>query len=288
MIRINRSGLLYILFSIFLGVAATNTGNNLLFVVSSLILGFMGASGFFGKKNLDGIEAQILNPKEVYANLPSFLKVRLRNRKRFIPSFILRVRIGEKEGCIPILEPNAEREIEIPFLCEKRGMFKVDSIEVSSVFPLGLFKRFKRIKTQASFIVYPEPKKARISFDSFGEFGNPSEKLQNVTNYEVSGLRDYNLRDPLRLIHWKASAKTGKLRTKKLESGNTRELFIDFDGFPVQDLEERIKIITYIVVEAAKNGLAVGMRINGKRIEPSADPSNKFRILRELALYGNS
>lgn len=286
MIKINRSGLLYILFSILLGIAATNTGNNLLYVISSIVLGFMGASGFFGKNNIEGIDLSILKPEEVYAGIPFSLRVRVRNRKRFMSSFLLRVNLGETYVTIPILQPGGEKELSVPFLCKKRGVYRIESVEVSSVFPLNLFRRSKTFFVQISFIVFPEPKRVKIPYDPFGDTGSHRIRNQDFINYEVSGLRDYNLRDPLRLIHWKASAKTGNLRSKKLDSGKERELFIDFENFPVQDVEERIKAITYMVIEATKRGIPVGIAINGKRIDPSFERSTKYRILRELALYG--
>lgn len=45
-----KAGFFYILLTIFLGVAAVNTANNLIYLVVSALLGFMGISGFFRRQ----------------------------------------------------------------------------------------------------------------------------------------------------------------------------------------------------------------------------------------------
>jgi disulfide bond formation protein DsbB len=46
-VKITSSGLIYILITIVLSVAAINTGNNLLYIISSLLLALMAISGLY-------------------------------------------------------------------------------------------------------------------------------------------------------------------------------------------------------------------------------------------------
>ena len=47
-----------------LGFAAVNTGNNLLYLLVSALLGFMSVSGVLGKWNLGRVEVRYLPPDE--------------------------------------------------------------------------------------------------------------------------------------------------------------------------------------------------------------------------------
>ncbi len=66
-IRIRPAGGVYILLSIVLGVISVNSGNNLLYLVTALLLGYMLASGVAGRHNVMGAEAWAELPDEIYA-----------------------------------------------------------------------------------------------------------------------------------------------------------------------------------------------------------------------------
>src|SRR6185437_805019 len=57
-IRFTRFGLFYVLFALAVGAAAINTGNNLLYLVLGLLLGFIIVSGFLSDSCLWGLETR--------------------------------------------------------------------------------------------------------------------------------------------------------------------------------------------------------------------------------------
>jgi uncharacterized protein (DUF58 family) len=92
--------------------------------------------------------------------------------------------------------------------------------------------------------------------------------------------------DPLKYIHWKATAKTGKLKTKELSSLAHRPVIIDFEKVSIANIEERISSIAYAIVQFCKNNIPVGLKINGNLYLPDVSSAHKINLLRELALYG--
>jgi hypothetical protein len=72
--------------TLLLGFAAVNTGNNLLYLLVSALLGFMAVSGVLGRWNLAGLGVRIEVPDEIYDGVPTLLTVRLANRKRLLPA----------------------------------------------------------------------------------------------------------------------------------------------------------------------------------------------------------
>ena len=73
--------------TLLLGVAAVNTGNNLLFLVVSAMLGFMAVSGLLGWMNIRGLSVSVRLPDEVYAGVQTLVSIRIQNGKGYYPPF---------------------------------------------------------------------------------------------------------------------------------------------------------------------------------------------------------
>lgn len=98
--RLTRPGIAYIAITLLIGFAAVNTGNNLLYLIVSALLGFMTVSGVAGWINIRGLELQVRLPDEIYAGQETFAYLVIANRKRFVPSFLLRVTVEGEAGPI--------------------------------------------------------------------------------------------------------------------------------------------------------------------------------------------
>ncbi|MDW8001327.1 MAG: DUF58 domain-containing protein [Deltaproteobacteria bacterium] len=249
----------------------------------------MGVSGFFGKRNLEKIEIKIETPDEIFAKTPFFVRLTVMNKKRFLASLLLRIHVGDKEILFPIIERNSTKTKEFTYLCEKRGLNRLHPIYLSSVFPFNFFTRYKPIGKVKEFLVFPEPKKADIGSSSEGR-DSKDPKYQSPYGFddEILSLRDYVHGDPIKLVHWKASAKTGQLKIKNVASSHNHPIIIDFDRVPIEDIEERLKAVAYEIVEGRRNNRPVGLKINGRIYDPSYARDSTLTMLKELALYGQT
>src|SRR3972149_4703492 len=107
-IKITKAGWFYVLLTIFLGVSGINTGNNLIYLIVAAFLSFMAVSGVFGKRNLSKIDVRIELPEEIYAGTSPPVKVILRNTRRFLPAFLMRVHVSGNEILFPFVEVKTE------------------------------------------------------------------------------------------------------------------------------------------------------------------------------------
>jgi hypothetical protein len=64
------------------GLAATNTGNNLLYLILAMMLSFMAVSGMLSEQTMRRIRLQRERPPRLFASLPATFGVRLTNGKR--------------------------------------------------------------------------------------------------------------------------------------------------------------------------------------------------------------
>jgi uncharacterized protein (DUF58 family) len=153
-VKVNRAGIFFTGVTIFLGVSAVNTSNNLLYLVVSFLLSFMLLSGMLSLYNLKGLSLELVPPKEVYAQRAENFKLILKNQKRF-PSFTLLVEAQGSRVFFPILKGEEVGSITLKF--PRRGYYDKLSVKVSSSFPVGLFERFFYTDVPVNLVVYPYP-----------------------------------------------------------------------------------------------------------------------------------
>ena len=88
---VTRAGLIYILISVVIGIAAINTGNNLLYVVVAALLSAILVSGVASAFVLRSLELDVHLPEHVFAARPLLARLLLRNSSSWLPSFSVRI-----------------------------------------------------------------------------------------------------------------------------------------------------------------------------------------------------
>ena len=89
--EVTRAGMIYILITVVIGIAAINTGNNLLYVIVSALLAAIIVSGIASAVVLRSLELDVLLPEHVFAARPMMARLLLRNASSWMPSFSVRV-----------------------------------------------------------------------------------------------------------------------------------------------------------------------------------------------------
>jgi uncharacterized protein (DUF58 family) len=88
---VTRAGMIYILISVVIGIAAINTGNNLLYVVVAALLSAILVSGVASAVVLRGLKLDVRLPEHVFAGRPMVARLLLSNASSWLPSFSVRV-----------------------------------------------------------------------------------------------------------------------------------------------------------------------------------------------------
>lgn len=84
-------GIIYVVSILLIGVAALNTGNNLLYVIVAAMLAAILVSGVASTLVLRDLELDVRLPEQVFAGRPTLGKIVIRNRRRWLPSFSISV-----------------------------------------------------------------------------------------------------------------------------------------------------------------------------------------------------
>jgi uncharacterized protein (DUF58 family) len=256
--------------------------------VVSVFLSFMGLSGLFGKRNISALDVTLELPGEMYANRPAPITVRVRNRKKFLPGFLLWVIAGEHRILFPYVDPESASVRHLTFSAAHRGRLTLGKVHVCSVFPFNFFVRCRKAGDESEGIVFPEPKQC----DPGVVFGKQNrargEQYSDRTGFDSDtiSIRDYAQGDPMKYISWKATAKTGELKTRELSSLSDQPVLIDFDEVSARDGEERISFVTYMILNLLRKNVPVGLKLHQTIFRPAVSVAHKVALLTELARYG--
>jgi uncharacterized protein (DUF58 family) len=88
---VTKAGIVYVLVTLVIGIAALNTGNNLLYIVVAAMLAAIIVSGYSSAWVLRYLELDIHLPEHVFAGRPVLGRIVLRNPRRVFPAFSVRV-----------------------------------------------------------------------------------------------------------------------------------------------------------------------------------------------------
>ncbi len=227
-------------------------------------------------------------PEEIYANSEFPIKLRLVNQKKFLPAFLIKVNILKQSILFPFVDKKSSNSGYIQFQLSERGKYKMPLPRICSVFPFNFFVKCYAAGNESEFIVFPQIKKCLLP--GFLEQEKTIAGSRNIprTGYdsEPFSIRDYIRGDHMKYIHWKASAKAGKLKTKELSSSSYQPLIIDFEAVQIKDIEEKISCIAYMICDCFKKGIPVGLRINGEFHKEGVSRQHRMNMLKVLALHG--
>ena len=88
---VTKAGIVYVLVTLVIGIAALNTGNNLLYIVVAAMLAAILVSGWVSAIVLRYLELDVRLPEHLFAGRPVMGRIALHNPRRFLPSFSVRV-----------------------------------------------------------------------------------------------------------------------------------------------------------------------------------------------------
>ncbi len=249
----------------------------------------MGASGIFGKRNLSNVEVDLQFPGEIYANRTFYVKVTLHNKRGYFPVFMMKVRLEEGTAYFPFVDRKSRATAHLPFSFSRRGRNRIGSIYIESPFPFNFFVRARKIEKPVDVLVFPEPLASSLPYVANEESGRKGESSgrQRGDGSELITIREYIAGDPTKYINWKASAKTGFLKTTEFASLSVQPVTIDFDKVEIKNVEEKISSITFTVLHLMKRNIPVGFRMGKVFYSPAVSEAHRFSIMKELALYNH-
>ena len=232
-IRLTSEGIRFLFFTIGIGVAAINTGNNLFYLLLAMMLSLIVISGLLSEQCLRRLEFHRHVPDIIIANDPATVTLSVTNRNSRLPSFSLRlfdVTSGQDvDRGLFVKQLPAQRStlLSYPLLATTRGYIRLDSVRVETLFPFGLFVKRALYPVEVNILVGPPIKPLSLRFlDDLVSEGQGLSLPRRGHGTQLYNLRLYQPGDDSRTIHWMTTARTAQLIVRETEAEDQRRITI--------------------------------------------------------------
>lgn len=170
---------------------------------------------------------------------------------------------------IPPVPPRREVTVSYRFVPLKRGELRLGPVTLERRDPWGLFIRRATSSATMTVLVHPRvlPVEITLAGNRIGQEGGTADRDVLGSN-QFSTLREYVIGDELRQIHWRSSARVGKLMVKQLVDNPLPRALVILDNDSrsydrPDDFEEAVDAAASIGTAIVQAGLPVTLRSTG-------------------------
>jgi uncharacterized protein (DUF58 family) len=288
-------GLFLMALALGIGTAAYNTASNILFITLSLLLACLLLSGLLSWFNFMGTCWRLRPAGPWRAGHETLVTIEVSNRKRWLPTYSLWFELATQPRRIPEPE-NTGRELkmrEILTAVEKhitrgrvhlrerveaggattldwnfrpmrRGEAVLDLVAVGSLFPFGFLRKSLGTELRQPVLIWP----AQIEYQWTGaaapRAGAQGRRTARAgTGDDLLALRKYEQGDSHRLIHWKASARLGRMMVRQFAAESHEGYVLRLDTpVGVWTRPEQFELLCSLAATMAEDLFAAG-RLRG-------------------------
>jgi uncharacterized protein (DUF58 family) len=264
-VRLTRVGTAYLIFTLVIGFAALNTGNNALYIGLTFMLGCLLLSGIASKGGLKHLEVSAGEISEAWAGEPAEAVLRVVNRSKIwnVRDVVITAPDLAQPALIPLLTRGSTLDLPASFLFRKRGRVELKTLDLYTRYPFGFFLKKRRVRIHSEVIVYPRLLPEQIARDRFRPAtGDTSSANRPGAGTEIHSFREYVRGDSLRHVYWKKSASIGRWIMKQTDLDAARTVHVLVDPFRPRgvsddEFEEMVSAATTFIYHALRRGLDV-------------------------------
>lgn len=284
-----RFGIVYIFVLLAMLLVAASYANNLVYLLSFILISTMIASLIKTHYNLKGV---VVRRIEVHSNhVDEDLEFVI-----YLSSMSHEAKLGLhvnlkaggvkilKPGYLTILEPSEQAPITIVAKGASRGAFDMSHVRIESEFPIGLWRAWSVFKQEIRYCVYPK----RLGKQALPEPTRLVENLNSKTygSDDFTDHRAFQDGDSYRHIDWKARARGLPLLVKRFTGGDEALRVLDLAKVRSENLETRLMQLSAWVDQCNQMQKPFGLKLPGVNIEPNIGLLHYKRCQESLAQFG--
>jgi uncharacterized protein (DUF58 family) len=296
-LRFTRDGRYFVGLAIGIGLAAVNTGNNLLYLLLGWLLSVIVASGILSESTMKKLKVRRRPPPQVFAGRPFLMEISVENKKKFLASYSIEVEDLidghplDKKCYFLKIPPGRTQRTSYRHTFNRRGLHTLDGFRIGTKFPFAFFRKSRDVADEGEILVFPAVHPMPLPAPRARFLGeNPVARLGR--RGEFFGLREYRGDDDRRAIHWRSSARAGRLLVREFEEEAQRRATIlcdnalpaGADAEAELALEKAVSLAASLAAVYVAAGWSVRLICRGAQVPFGVGPPQLLRILKVLAL----
>jgi uncharacterized protein (DUF58 family) len=288
-LRVTRGGGLFAAGAVAIGLAAINTGSNLLYLLVGGMMGFIAVSGWLSEQVIWGVEVEALPPRGITAGAPTRVPYEIRNRNKRAPIYAIVLKPPEGSPAFtPMVRPGHGVVVRAERTFPRRGVFPLEEVRVTTSFPFGLFVKERAVRVKGEVVVWPrrdrpvrDPMVGALGRRARAELGAGGAGARG----EFRGLREYRPGDDPRDVHWRSTARLGEplVREYEQDTAPATWLCLDLSAPPGERPEVAVELVASLAERAVARGERVALVTPDAEILPAPGRRQLERILDTLA-----
>ena len=226
--------------SLFLAIVSVLIGSQTLFFITTAMIATLGACHLQAWLSVRALRVERVVPPSAQVGDLVTVEITLWSQKAIRRPLVAVADalppgfpVADRSPSLPVA-PSFEEAVQTQYRFRplKRGRFRWSGLTVEGTDVLGLVTRSREYPTATTeMIVLPRPIPCAVELPIAGGWG-VSEAESGQTRgagIEPRGVREYRTGDALRLVHWRSTARTGKMVVKEFEAGSqaTIALLVD-------------------------------------------------------------
>jgi uncharacterized protein (DUF58 family) len=234
-------GLFFCVLVLVVTILALSSGNNLLYLVLSVLLATLFVSWLASRLCLGGISVAVRFPDHIFVDEAVPFDTTVTNHKRLLPAFSVAVSTAEHGtntstrdlaglAYFPIVPAKTRARTRIERKFARRGVYPVRGFVVGTKFPFGFIDQRRFIETPSEIVVYPQPKPLDDFFHVLPVTQGHVESRLKGSGSDLYAIRRYLSNDHHHHIDWKATAKTTKLMVREFTRDDDWRVTIALDA----------------------------------------------------------
>ena len=285
-----RSGAVFTAGILAVGLAAVNTGNNLLFLLLGALLGLVALSGLLSEQMVRPISVVRKVPRGVPVGQPARIRYDITNRGSRLPVYTIELRETGLPGAAfgPVVPPGETLTIRNDPVFIRRGTVPLDTLILATAFPFGLFRKERDLSLPGELVIWPSTQRPVRPLDLAGDRSREQgsrASARAVHRGDYRSLREYRPGDDPRDVHWKAAARSGALMVREYEGEDAAGIWVCLDAAapPGVEAERAVEIAASILARTLREGREVGFATQGRVHTPGKGEAHLEGILDTLA-----
>jgi len=203
---------------------------------------------------------------------------------------------GEPARAVVTVPAKSNKNWKVQVRCERRGAFTVGPVRVTTGDPFGLFRFSRDFGKRQPLLVLPKPEELPYFWSPSAQLPGegPVRKRTHYVTPNAATVREYYPGDSYNRIHWRSTARLGRLMVKTFEMDPTSNIWVALDlhggsqaGTGDDSTEEYgVRVATSLAHHFLEADRMLGLMVHGTEkltLDPARGSKQYGRILEALA-----